>query len=53
MLVRRVFENQEAFEKAFQGVSDLFIDGSEIGIERSGDQKIQQADFSGKKKRTR
>lgn len=53
VLVKRVFENQDAFDKAFQGVSDLFIDGSEIGIERSKDQKVQQADFSGKKKRIR
>jgi len=53
VLVKRVFENQEAFDKAFQGVTDLFIDGSEIGVERSKDHKVQQADFSGKKKRTR
>jgi len=49
VLVKRVFDNQEAFDEAFQGVEDLFIDGSEIIIERAKDQKKQQADFSGKK----
>lgn len=53
VLVKRVFDSQEAFDKAFQGVTDLFIDGSEIIIERSLDQKVQQADYSGKKKRIR
>jgi hypothetical protein len=52
-LVRRVFENQEDFDKAFEGVEDLFVDGSEIIIQRATDQKKQQADFSGKKKCTR
>ena len=53
VLVKRVFDNQDAFDKAFEGVTDLFIDGSEIIIERAKDPKKQQADFSGKKKRTR
>jgi len=29
VLVKRVFEDQQAFDKAFEGVEDLFIDGSE------------------------
>ena len=49
VLVKRVFEDQQAFDKAFEGVEDLFIDGSEIIIERAKDPKKQQADFSGKK----
>lgn len=53
VLVRRVFEDQQAFEMAFQGVEDLFIDGSELIIQRAKDPKVQQADLSGKKKRTR
>ncbi len=48
VLVKRVFEDQQAFDKAFEG-EDLFIDGSEIIIERAKDQQKQQADFSGKK----
>lgn len=52
-LVRRVFENQQDFDKAFEGVEDLFVDGSEIIIQRAADQKKQQAGFSGKKKRIR
>lgn len=53
VLVKRVFEDQQAFDKAFQGVEDIFIDGSAIGIERAKDQKVQQADLSGKKTPTR
>ena len=53
VLVKRVFEDQQAFDKAFEGVEDLFIDGSEIIVERAKDQQKQQADFSGKKKRIR
>jgi len=49
VLVQRVFEDQQAFDKAFQGVEDLLIDGSEIIVERAKDPKKQQADFSGKK----
>jgi hypothetical protein len=52
VLVRRVFEDQQAFDKAFEGVEDLFVDGSEIVIERAKDPKKQQADFSGKKTHT-
>ncbi len=39
VLVRRVFEDQQAFEMAFQGVEDLFIDGSELIIQRAKDPK--------------
>jgi hypothetical protein len=53
VLVKRVFEDEQAFDKAYEGVIDLFIDGSEILVERAKDPKKQQADFSGKKKRTR
>lgn len=49
VLVKRVFEDQQAFDKAFEGVKDLFIDGSEIIVQRAQDQQEQQADFSGKK----
>jgi hypothetical protein len=49
VLVKRVFDNQQAFDEAFAGVKDLFIDGSEIIIQRAQDQHKQQADFSGKK----
>ncbi len=49
VLVKRVFENQQAFDEAFAGVKDLFIDGSEMVIQRAQDPQKQQADFSGKK----
>jgi hypothetical protein len=49
VLVKRVFENQQAFDEAFAGVKNLFIDGSEMVIQRAQDPQKQQADFSGKK----
>jgi hypothetical protein len=50
VLVKRVFESQQDFDKAFEGVEDIFPGGSEIGIQRAAAQEIQQADYSGKKK---
>ena len=52
-LAHRVFESPESFKKAFEGVSDIFIDGTEITIERSKDPFLQEDCFSGKKKRIR
>lgn len=51
VLVNRVFESQQDFDKAFQGVEDIFLDGSQISIQRAAIQEIQKADYSGKKKR--
>jgi Helix-turn-helix of DDE superfamily endonuclease len=48
-LVARIFESQESFEKTFEGVEDIFIDGTEIAIERADNQEVQQAAYSGKK----
>jgi len=44
-----VFTNQEAFDKAFEGIEDIYIDGTEIPIQRSDNQELQRKDFSGKK----
>lgn len=52
-LVSRVFESQESFEKAFEGVEDIFIDGTEISIERADNDEIQAKAYSGKKNFTR
>ncbi len=49
VLVNRVFESQKDFDKAFEGVEDIFVDGSEIAIQRACIQEVQQADYSGKK----
>lgn len=49
VLVKRVFDNQDAFDKAFEGVEDIFLDGSELIIQRAAIQEVQQADYSGKK----
>ena len=49
-LVSRIFESQEAFENAFVDVEDIFVDGTEIPIERAENDDIQREAFSGKKK---
>lgn len=49
VLVKRMFDHQDEFDKAFQGVEDIFVDGSEISIQRACIQHIQQGDYSGKK----
>ena len=48
-LVHRLFADQQAFENAFAGEEDLFIDVTEIPIERSSNQEAQQQMYSGKK----
>lgn len=48
-LVSRVFGNEQAFQQAFAEVEDIFIDGTEIGIERAENGDIQRESFSGKK----
>lgn len=52
-LAHRMFESPEAFKKAFEGVADIFIDGTEIPVERPKDHFAQKGYFSGKKKRIR
>ena len=52
-MVQRVFANQQAFDEAFAGVADIFIDVTEIPIERAVGQDEQREHFSGKKTFTR
>lgn len=49
MLASRVFPDEETFKKTFENVSDIFIDATEIPIERSKDNETQRKGFSGKK----
>jgi hypothetical protein len=49
VLVHRLFANQQAFEAAFAGEKDLFIDVTEIPIERAVNHDIQKDYYSGKK----
>lgn len=51
--VNRLFAGQEAFDKVFQGVDTLFVDVTEIPIERAADQEVQREHYSGKKNITR
>ncbi len=52
-LAHRLFANQQAFEAAFAGEEDVFVDVTEIPIERAANQEVQKAHFSGKKTFTR
>jgi hypothetical protein len=45
-----LFKSQDEFEEAFEGVKELYIDGSEVAINRSQDNDRQRFNFSGKKK---
>lgn len=45
----RAFANQEEFDKAFEGVEDIFVDVTEIPIERAANQQKQRDHYSGKK----
>ena len=47
--IARLFTGQQHFNEVFAGVQDIFIDVTEIPIERASLQEVQQAHFSGKK----
>jgi hypothetical protein len=49
VLAQRLFTGQTGFEKIFTDVQDLFIDVTEIPIERADNQDIQRRQYSGKK----
>jgi hypothetical protein len=47
--IARLFTGQEQFDSLFAGIEDIFIDVTEIPIERASSQQLQKAQFSGKK----
>ena len=47
--IARNFGSQEEFDKAFEGVEDIIIDGVELNIQRPQDYDEQKAHYSGKK----
>lgn len=47
--IARNFGSQEDFDKAFEGVEDLIIDGVEFNIQRPQDNDQQKEHYSGKK----
>lgn len=51
--IRRIFASQKEFDNVFAGVEDLFIDVTDIPIERAANQQVQRDHFSGKKTSTR
>jgi hypothetical protein len=52
-LAVEVFGSQGAFDKAFEGVQDILIDGFEVPVERDKDKRLQAEDYSGKKCHTK
>jgi hypothetical protein len=48
-LAVEVFGSQAAFDKAFEGVKEIMIDGFEVPVERDKDKRLQAEDYSGKK----
>ena len=49
LFIKRVFTGQQEFDALFEGVSDLFLDVTEVPIERAVHQDVQKLHFSGKK----
>ncbi|MDQ2721684.1 MAG: transposase [Bacteroidota bacterium] len=49
LLAKRLFTGQQGFEQTFAGVQDLFIDVTEIPVERPENQDVQKDWYSGKK----
>lgn len=45
-----VFKDQTAFNEAFQNVDEIYIDVTEIPVERPKNKEIQENKYSGKKK---
>ncbi len=48
-LAKRLFTGQNSFEQTFVGVQDLFVDVTEVPVERPENQQTQQGWYSGKK----
>lgn len=47
--LRRVFSSQSDFDTAFSGVTDIFLDVTEVPIERADNYTVQKEQYSGKK----
>ena len=45
-----LFKDQSEFEETFKGVRELYVDGSEVSVNRSQANDLQRFNFSGKKK---
>jgi len=50
--LRRVFSSQSDFDTAFSGVTDIFLDVTEVPIERADNYEVQKEHYSGKKNST-
>jgi len=48
-LAKRLFAGQQSFEQTFAGVTDLFIDVTEVPVKRAKNQEVQRSPCSGKK----
>lgn len=45
-----VFRDQQDFDRAFEGVDEIYIDVTEVPVERPQNNELQQEKYSGKKK---
>lgn len=45
-----VFKDQQEFDKAFEGVGEIYIDVTEVPVERPQNNDLQKEKYSGKKK---
>lgn len=49
VLAKRLFAGQASFEETFAGIKDIFLDVTEVPIERAKNQDVQRSQYSGKK----
>ena len=49
LAVSRLFDGQECFDQVFKDVKILILDVTELPVERSADQDVQEEHYSGKK----
>ena len=49
-LTTRLFKDQVEFDKVFENIKELYIDVTEIPIQRPDNQEVQEEFYSGKKK---
>ena len=47
--LRRVFNSRSGFDAAFSGVTEIFLDVTEVPIERADNHDVQEAHHGGKK----
>lgn len=49
-LKKFIFKDQASFDKAFEGVEEIYIDVTEITVQRPQNEVLQEKKYSGEKK---